>query len=158
MTLLDLSRHSAHPLSSLATKEGDSQPNDRPLAVRVVAVTARALADPVHLPETAVKVMQNAMSIGRLVAPAAGRRSSVLVGHSTDWHFDVCERPLKDLKRAGTVALGRPRPTSRPGLAGKRNRRWIRGDGEGGAKLLLADAVYHRAVYDPKGSLLRLGQ
>jgi hypothetical protein len=30
----------------------------------------------------------------------------VLVGHSTDWHFDVCERRLDDLKLAGAAAKG----------------------------------------------------
>jgi diacylglycerol O-acyltransferase / wax synthase len=106
MTLLDSSRRSAHPLSGPAREGRGSQPMSRPFPVRAVAAAGGVVADAVRLPETARNTIRTAMSIGRLVAPAGGRRSSVLVGHSTDWHFDVCERPLDDLKQAGAVAEG----------------------------------------------------
>jgi WS/DGAT/MGAT family acyltransferase len=105
-TLLDPSRHSTPPARGPIIENTGSQSTNRALPARVGAAAGEVMAGAIHLPETVGHAMRTAMSIGRLVAPAGGRRSSVLVGHSIDWHFDVCERPLDDLKRAGYAAQG----------------------------------------------------
>jgi len=122
MMLLDSSRRSARPLSGPAGEESGSQPVSRPLPVRALAAAGGVVAGAARLPETAGSAIRTAVSIGRLVAPAGGRRSSVLVGHSADWHFDVCERPLDDLKRAGAVAEGSINDVFLAALAGGLNR------------------------------------
>jgi diacylglycerol O-acyltransferase len=92
LTLLEASRHPGPPLADLAPAESSAT---RPLPSRVADV-ARGLSPS--------NVMRTAASVGRLLAPSGGRRSPVFVGHSTDLHFDTCERPLDDLKRAGKGA------------------------------------------------------
>ncbi|HUJ64053.1 MAG TPA: wax ester/triacylglycerol synthase domain-containing protein, partial [Acidimicrobiales bacterium] len=150
LTLLDSSRRSAHPLSGPAGKESGPQPVSRPLAAQVVAAAGGVLADAVHLPETAGSALRTAMSIGRLVAPAGGRRSSVLVGHSTDWHFDICERPLADLKRAGAAAEGSINDVFLAALAGGLHRYHL-AHGQRVEELRLTLPVSLRKAGDPLG-------
>ncbi len=148
MTLLDASRRPAHPRPAM--EESGVEPLDRPLALRLVAAAGGVAADAVHLPESAGNAIRTAVSIGRLVAPAGGRRSSVLVGHSTDWHFDVCERPLDDLKRAGTATQGSINDVFLAALAGGLHRYHL-AHGQRVEDLRLTLPVSLRRAGDPPG-------
>ncbi len=150
LTLLDSSRRSASPFSGPATEGRGLQPTNRPLPARVLAAAGEVLADAVHLPETVGNVMRTAMSIGRLVAPAGGRRSSVLVGHSTDWRFDACERPLGDLKRAGAAANASINDVFLAALAGGLHRYHL-AHGQKIEELRLTLPVNLRKASDPLG-------
>jgi WS/DGAT/MGAT family acyltransferase len=150
MTLLDSSRRSAHPLLVPATEEGGSHPANRSVANRVVAAAGGVVANVVHLPGTAGNATRTAMSVGRLMAPAGGRRSSVLVGHSNDWHFDVCERPLYDLKQAGLAAQGSINDVFLAALAGGLHRYHL-AHGQRVEDLRLTLPVSLRRAGDPPG-------
>lgn len=108
------------------------------------------MANAVSLSQTVGSAMRNATSIGRLVAPAGGRRSSVLAGHSLDWHFDVCERPLDELKRARAAAEGSINDVFLAALAGGLHRYHL-AHGQDIDALRLTLPVSLRKPHDPPG-------
>ncbi|MBO0728830.1 MAG: DUF1298 domain-containing protein [Acidimicrobiaceae bacterium] len=153
MTLLDASPDSEHPIIGPATEHSASQPTNRPFPARVVAAAGQVMANAVKLPElpqTVGDAMRTALSIGRLVAPAGGRRSSVLAGHSLDWRFDVCERPLDDLKRARAAANGSINDVFLAALAGGLHRYHL-AHGQKIEELRLSLPVSLRKPDDPPG-------
>jgi WS/DGAT/MGAT family acyltransferase len=153
MTLIDSSRRSAHPLSGpppiVSSSDGGSRPTQRSSPACLVAA-AGGVVDPRRLPETVGNAIRTAISVGRLVAPAGGRRSEVLVGHSTDWYFDVCERRLDELKRAGAAAQGSINDAFLAALAGGLHRYHLK-HGQKVESLRLTLPVSLRRPGDPPG-------
>ena len=110
-SILDWSRHPrrSHGLGPHEATQAPSRGARNPavnLARNVskgVPAVLRAAADPIG---TTRKVWLVGESATRLLAPSGIRKSPVMTGHSTNWHFDVHEESLDSLRRAAHAAGG----------------------------------------------------
>lgn len=131
LSLLDVTRHPRRPPPSTAAQpEPDPALSPFTRAARQSFDTARSVG--ARLPSVLRSMAQPATTVGdlwrlgvsvtRLLAPGGPRRSPLLVGHGTNWYFDVYEQPMEALTSAARAAGGTVNDVFVAALAGAMHR------------------------------------
>lgn len=117
------------------------------LAAAAPAAVAQAAR---HPRRTAAAVVDTATSIARLVRPVTSTLSPVMTERRLQWHFDVLEVPLRELKAAGKAADGTLNDAFLAAVAGGL-RRYHRTHEAGVSSLRVTMPISLRTEHDPAG-------